>query len=233
VLDRRRRAIQDGVKCRGRRPSAKGLPSRRHFVQHRTNRKQIAAPVEVLAARLFRRHVRDGAERGPRARQADVRGAVARSTRAGRGLLGQPEVEQLGVTATGHENIRRLDVAMDDIAAVRGVERIDNLHGEVEQFLVRQRLAANPVLQRLALEQFHHDERLAVVLADLVNHADVGMIQRRRGARFAREALERRLVLRHFRGQELQGDGSAERHVLGFVHHAHTPAAEAVLYAIA
>ena len=49
---------------------------------------------------------------------------------------------------------------------------------------------ANPLLQRLAFEQFHGDERLAFVFVNVVNGADVGVIQRRGSARFALEALE-------------------------------------------
>ena len=50
---------------------------------------------------------------------------------------------------------------------------------------------AMPILQRLALEQLHHHELLAVVLADVVERADVRMVQDRDDARFALEALDR------------------------------------------
>ena len=41
--------------------------------------------------------------------------------------LGQAEVENLGVTAIGHEDIRGLDVAMDNAAGVGRVESIRDL----------------------------------------------------------------------------------------------------------
>ena len=47
--------------------------------------------------------------------------------------LGQSEIENLGVPALGDENVRGLDVAVDDAFGVRGVERIGNLDGEREQ----------------------------------------------------------------------------------------------------
>ncbi len=41
---------------------------------------------------------------------------------------------------------------------------------------------ADAVLQRLPLEKLYDDERLAVVLANVVDRADVGMVERRSGA---------------------------------------------------
>ena len=88
------------------------------------------------------------------------------------------------------------------------------------------RPARDPVLQRQAIQKLHGDERLAVVLADLVNRADVGMVQRRGRLRFAPEALQRLRVLGHIIGQELQSDKAAELCVLGLVDHAHPAATE-------
>ena len=59
-----------------------------------------------------------------------------------------------------------------------------------------QRAAPQALGERLALEQLHRDEQLAAVLADLVDLADVRMIDARGGARLAPEALARRLVAR-------------------------------------
>ena len=45
--------------------------------------------------------------------------------------FGEAEVENFGVAALGDENIRRLDVAVDDALGVRGIERVGNFDGEV------------------------------------------------------------------------------------------------------
>ena len=47
------------------------------------------------------------------------------------------------------------------------------------------------------VEKFHCDEALTVVLADFVDGADVGMVQRGSGVGFAAKALESLRVLRH------------------------------------
>ena len=58
-------------------------------------------------------------------------------------------------------------------------------------------------------------KELAVVLADLVDGADVRMIERRRRARLAMEALHRAGVAGEIVRQELESDVPAETQVLG------------------
>jgi len=84
-----------------------------------------------------------------------------------------------------------MDVAVDDAGPVGDVERRPDLQGNVDGLADWQRAPADQVGERTAVEQFHCDERPAVVLADLVNRADVRVIQRGSGARLAREAVER------------------------------------------
>jgi hypothetical protein len=64
------------------------------------------------------------------------------------------------------------------------------------------------------------------VLADLVDGADVGMIQRGGGSRLAAKTLEGVRIGGDFRGQELQRDEAAEFGVFGLIHNAHPATAE-------
>ena len=48
-------------------------------------------------------------------------------------LFGQPEIQNLSVTALRHENVRRFDVAVNDALAVRRVQRVRNLDAEIEK----------------------------------------------------------------------------------------------------
>jgi hypothetical protein len=104
---------------------------------------------------------------------------------------------------------------------VRGLERIGDLNGQFQNPIRFKQPAGDVLPQRLPLEQFHDDEEPAEGITDIVNGADVGMVQRRRGARFALEALERLRILRHLFRKELERDHAAEPRVLGFVDRTH------------
>ena len=97
---------------------------------------------------------------------------------------------------------------------------------DVEQAVERQRIVRDAAIERLAVEQLHRDEVLAVRFFDRVDRADVRMIERARRPRLALEPLERRPVARQLRRQELQRDASSELRVLGLIDDAHPAAAE-------
>ena len=67
---------------------------------------------------------------------------------------------------------------------------------------------------------------LAVLLADFVDGADVGMVQRRGGLRFTLETGQSLGVSGHLIGQELEGYKAVAARVLGLVDHTHPAAAE-------
>ena len=174
---------------------------------------KIGAAVEFLAAQLLGRHVGHGADCGSGTGQVEVGGVgdglrIAAGGAGGAGNFCQAEVENLGVAAVGHENIGGLDVAVNDAFGVRGVEGVGHFDRKREQALQFHWLAVDEVLQRLAGEAFHHDEEMAVMLADFVDGADVGMVQRRCGAGFAAETLEGLRVLRGNRREEISGPRS-------------------------
>ncbi len=60
---------------------------------------------------------------------------------------------------------------------VRGVERVCNFDGQIEDSFHFHRLATDAVLQRHTVQIFHGDEGLPVLFADLVNGADALMIE--------------------------------------------------------
>ena len=82
------------------------------------------------------------------------------------------------------------------------------------------------MLQRHPVQKLHGDERLAVLLANVVDGADVGVIQRGCGLGFALETGEGLRVTGNFLGQKLEGNKTVQPGVLGLVDHAHTAAAQ-------
>jgi hypothetical protein len=84
-----------------------------------------------------------------------------------------------------------------------GIQRVGNLHSDVQQQLHRQRLAADPMLQRLAIQELHRDKALPIALINLVNCADARVVQRRGRASFPAESLQRRGILGNFGRKKL------------------------------
>jgi hypothetical protein len=67
---------------------------------------------------------------------------------------------------------------------------------------------------------------LAALLADVVNRADVGMVESRGRLRFPLETGEGLRVSSHLIGQELQGHEAMQSRVLGLIDHTHAATAE-------
>ena len=82
------------------------------------------------------------------------------------------------------------------------------------------------VFEGHALQVLHGDKRLAVLPADVVNGADVGVIQRRSCLGLTLEASQGLGVASHVVGQKFQGNKTEQAGVLRFVHHSHAAAAQ-------
>jgi hypothetical protein len=132
------------------------------------------------------------------------------------------------VAALGHKNIRRLDVAMDNSQRVGGIQAISNFDAEREQCLQFHGTVADDVLQRRAVEVLHDDERLAILLADVMNGADIRMVERRSGFSLAAEPPQGLRILSHIFRKELQSDEAVQAGILGLVNDAPTAAAQFV-----
>lgn len=124
---------------RRRRPAERSLTGG-HLVEHRAEREQVGARVEVFAPRQFRRHVRHRAHGDARTRKM-LRVGDGRCGRCvgSHGLapsdceLREAKVEQLGPARLGDEDVGGFQVAMDDPFLVRRVERIDDLDGDLDK----------------------------------------------------------------------------------------------------
>src|SRR5438552_1220535 len=64
------------------------------------------------------------------------------------------------------------------------------------------------------------------MFANIVNRADIRMVQNRSGSRFAEEPLDRCSVAADFGGEELQSHIASQADVFRSVHHAHSPTAQ-------
>jgi hypothetical protein len=124
------------------------------------------------------------------------------------------------------EDVCRLNVAMNNSLCVRSVEGIRNLDSEEEQRVDVHWPVADQVLQSLAVKELHSNEGLAIFFANVMNRADVGMIQRRGRLRLALKAGQRLRVSGDFIRQELQRHETMQPSVLSLVHHTHPAPAQ-------
>src|ERR1700730_16423204 len=102
--------------------------------------------------------------------------------------LRQSEVEHLGVSTLGHKDVRRLDVPVDYSFCMCCVQRVGNLDSERQDQFGVQWPTTNAMLQSQSIQKLHRDEGLSMLVVNFVDRADVGMVQRRGGLRFALEA---------------------------------------------
>ena len=93
-------------------------------------------------------------------------------------------------------------------------------------FVKWQGAAHEPVGERLAVEQLHHEVVHAVLVADVVNGADVRVVQRGDGAGLALEPAPAIRVCRDLARQHLDGDAAPQPIVVGTIDLAHAAFAE-------
>ena len=105
------------------------------------------------------------------------------------------------------------------------------MDAHLQQRLQRHGVAVDAAVERTPLQQLHGDEVLAIVHADVVNGADVGMVQRRSRPRLPLKSLQRLSVLRLCR-QKFERHAAAQPGVLGLKHHAHAALAQMTQHAV-
>ena len=171
------------------------LLAREHLVEDAAQGEDVGARVHVLAPHLLGRHVVRGPHHQARARH--VRPAETR----------EPEVHDLHLPAGKDVQVGGLEVAVEDAVGVcEGqpfADLLDDVHLLVEGL---EPPFGHGLLEVHPLEQLHGDVELVLLLAEIVDGDDVGVIQQGCGLRLAAEALPERLVL-----ADLGGDG-LDRH---------------------
>ena len=115
---------------------------------------------------------------------------------------------------------------MNDALVVRRRQSLRNLRGIVGGLARRQGAVVELRAQAAAFEQLGNDEGRAVLLADIVNGKNVGMIQRRDRARFLLEATEPVGVAGKRLRQHLERDLAAKARIASAIHLSHTARAE-------
>jgi len=126
------------------------------------------------------------------------------------------------------EDVRGLDVAMDDALSMGLRHRFDDRHDERSNLVERESAALAHVLREIfAVEELLDDERRPVqVLVDVEHVDDVRMTHDVRDARLTEESLEQIRVLHVLQVQELDRDLAIHVQVGGAVDVAHSTCPE-------
>jgi hypothetical protein len=107
--------VENSARNQGRAVAAEGERGGGHFVKHNAEGEEVCALVEFLATQLFRRHIRNGANRSPGAGEMFFRFDLARSCRAWR----QKPLLRPSASASPDQS--------PDAFRVRGIQRVRNL----------------------------------------------------------------------------------------------------------
>lgn len=170
----------------------------------------------------------------------------------------EPEVGQQGDAVPPHEDVRGLDVAVQEPLGVHGdqgardvaydgnEERLGvvdeglqrtavEVQGELGTSLVRARVSnANQVTERQAVDPLHRVGHDAGLVDDVVDRDDVGMADAGHRTRLAQEALARAGLVRGEPGSHLERDPPSAQTLLSReIDGPHAPAAELALDLVA
>ena len=96
----------------------------------------------------------------------------------------------------------------------------------VDRLAGGKRPAPQALAQGLSFQQFGNHVRRALLVSNVEDGKNVGMIQRRRGACFLREALHAVAVSRKRCWQNLDGNGAVQPRIVGAIHFAHSARAD-------
>ena len=82
------------------------------------------------------------------------------------------------------------------------------------------------MFQGLAIQKLHNNESLTILVVNLVNDADVGVVQARCGFGLPLKAAQCLRISGYIIGKELQGNEAIESDILGLIDDAHGSATE-------
>src|ERR1039458_8452776 len=82
------------------------------------------------------------------------------------------------------------------------------------------------MLQGYTIEKLHGDESPAVFFADVVNRADVGMVQPRCSFRLTPKSFQSLVIVGQVFGQEFKSNEAVKPYVLGLIDHSHSARAQ-------
>ncbi len=157
------------------------------------------------------------------------------SSRAARPRLveAEPEVHEDGAAVRREDDVRRLDVAVDDEPGVGVGQGVGHGRRDPGRLRPGRAVIPQPPAEVGAVEEIRDDVDLSPVQADVMDRHDAGVAQLGEPARLLEELL--RLGLRHFgaASEDLDGHGPVELRVVAEVHRAEAAGPQGVPHLVA
>ncbi len=142
---------------------------------------------------------------------------------------GQAKVENLDHPSVVHQQVRGLDVAVDEVSGVGMGQSLRSLADVAGRLVEAHRTVEfHDALQVLAVDEFHDDEIAVHFIVDAIGLHDIGMIERGDRAGLGEEATERDPIFGDRAGDDLEGHAAIHGHVLGEEDGAHAAFAQAL-----
>src|ERR1700730_10104312 len=107
---------------------------------------------------------------------------------------------------------------MHHVSAMRSLKSTRNLNRDRKRLLQGKRSLRQPRGQRVSFEILHYQVIDAVLMTDVVEDANMGMIRAGDGFRFAFEPLPKLGVPGKVRGQNLDSNGSIQTRIFSAIH---------------
>ena len=109
------------------------------------------------------------------------------------------------MSTLGHKNVGGLEVAVDHPLFVGSVKRIGYLNCQTEQHFDLDGLSGDAIFEVRAIQKFHDNEPLIVMLRNLMDGTNVGVVQAGSGACLTAEAFQSLWVPGDVVGERLEG----------------------------
>lgn len=117
---------------------------------------------------------------------------------------------------------------MNDAFRVRSLEAVEDLGGNVEETVERERALFDLFAEGEAVEKLHGDKNMVVVVVDLINGANIGVVEGGSGAGFTEEAIAHLGIVSNFGRKEFESGETLEAGVFGFIDDAHAALSDAL-----
>src|ERR1022692_2384502 len=149
--------------------------------------------------------------------------------------LGDAEIHQLDQPGRADVDVLGLDIAVDDFLGMDVLESARDLHRDLELLADATGTAAfDGMAKVLAIEEFHHHERvMLVVLAEIIDAEDVIVRDVAGHTGFGQETLFGFGVFAAGLGEDLERDGAADHGIASAVHMRHASAQEFLQFVFA